>query len=93
MELSKAITFVLGPILVKFHIRTRLIEGFPTIFRTWWCAEEKLHFTPFPTLRQLKRDEAGPAVFCGRLRRFGKCSNGVALSKGTPNLASVRLTL
>ena len=27
--------FVLGPILVKFHIRTRLIESIPTIFRTW----------------------------------------------------------
>ena len=50
--------FVLGPILVKFHIRTRLIEGFPTMFWTWWCGEEKLHFTPFHTLRQLKRDEA-----------------------------------
>ena len=50
--------FVLGPILVKFHIRTRLIESFPTIFRMWWCGEEKLHFTPFHTLRQLKRDEA-----------------------------------
>ena len=50
--------FVLGPILVKFHIRNRLIESFPTIFRTQWCAEEKLHFTPFHTLRQLKRDEA-----------------------------------
>ena len=50
--------FVLGPFLVKFHIRTRLIEGFPTIFRTWWCGEEKLHFTPFHTLRPLKRDEA-----------------------------------
>ena len=50
--------FVLGPILVKFHIRTRLIQSFPTIFRTWWCGEEKLHFTPFHTLRQLKRDEA-----------------------------------
>ena len=50
--------FVLGPILVKFHIRTRLIDSFPTIFRTWCCAEEKLHFTPFHTLRQLKRDEA-----------------------------------
>ena len=49
---------VLGPILVKFHIRTRLIESFPTNFRTWWCAEEKLHFIPFHTLRQLKRDEA-----------------------------------
>ena len=49
--------FVLGPIIVKFHIRTRLIESFPTIFRTWWCAEEKLHFTPVHTSRQLKRDE------------------------------------
>ena len=49
--------FVLGPILVKFHIRTRLIEGFRTIFRTWWWGKEKLHFTPFHTLRQLKRDE------------------------------------
>ena len=51
--------FVLGPIMVKFHIRTpRLIESFPTIFRTWWCAEEKLHFTPVHTLCQLKRNEA-----------------------------------
>ena len=59
LDLSKAITFfVLGPILVKFHIRTRLIESFPMIFWTWWYGEEKLHFTPFHTLRQLKRDEA-----------------------------------
>ena len=50
--------FFLGTILVKFHIRPRLIESFPMIFRTWWYAEEKLHFTPFHTLRQLKRDEA-----------------------------------
>ena len=50
--------FVLGPILVKFHIPTRLIESFPTIFRTWWCAEENFHFTTVPTFRQLKRDEA-----------------------------------
>ena len=50
--------FVLGPILVKFYIRTRLIESFQTIFQTWLCGEEKLHFTPFHTLRQLKRDEA-----------------------------------
>ena len=49
---------VLGLILVKFHIRTRLIESFPTIFQTWLCGEEKLHFTPVHTLRQLKRDEA-----------------------------------
>ena len=38
--------FVLGPILVKFYIQTWLIKSFPTIFRTWWCGEEKLHFTP-----------------------------------------------
>ena len=50
--------FVLGPILVKFHSRTRLIESIPTIFRTWWCGEEKLDFTPFHTLCQLKHDEA-----------------------------------
>ena len=49
--------FVLGPILVKFHIQTRLIKSFPPIFQTWWCAEEKLHFTPVHTLHQLKRDE------------------------------------
>ena len=49
--------FVLGPILVKFHIRTWLIKSFPTVFRTWCCTEEKLHFTPVHTLRQLKRDE------------------------------------
>ena len=36
---------------------------------------------------------AGPALFRGRLRAFGKCSNGVAFSKGRPNLASVRLTV
>ena len=50
--------FVLGPIMVKFHIRTHHFESFRKMFRTWCCAEEKLHFTPFHTLRQLKRDEA-----------------------------------
>ena len=50
--------FVLGPILGKFHIRTRLIESFPSTFRFWSCTEEKLHFTPFNTLRQMKHDEA-----------------------------------
>ena len=49
--------FVLRPILVKFHIRTRLIESFPTTYWLWWCAKEKWHFTPVHTLRQLKRDE------------------------------------
>ena len=36
---------------------------------------------------------AGPALFRGRLRAFGKCTNGVAFLKGRPNLSSVRLTL
>ena len=49
--------FVLRPILVKFHIRTRLIESFPTTFWTWWWAKEKLHFTPVHTLHKLKRDK------------------------------------
>ena len=49
--------FVLRPIRVKFHIRTRLIESFPTTYWLWWCTEEKLHFTPVHTLCQLKRDE------------------------------------
>ena len=58
-ELSKAITFfVLGPILVKLHIRTRLSESFLMMYRFWKCSEEKLHVTPVNTLRQLKRDEA-----------------------------------
>ena len=49
--------FVLRRILVKFHIRTRLIGSFPSTYRSWSCAEEKFHFTPVQTLRQLKRDE------------------------------------
>ena len=49
--------FVLRHILVKFHIRTRLIGSFPTVYRSWSCAEEKLHFTPVHTLCQLKRDK------------------------------------
>ena len=58
-ELLKAITFlVLGPILMKFHIRTRLNKSFLTMYRFWKCSQEKLHFTPVHTLRQLKRDEA-----------------------------------
>ena len=49
--------FVLSPILVKFHIRTRLIESFSMAFRFLCCAKEKLHFTPVHTLHQLKCDE------------------------------------
>ena len=51
-------------------------------FWTWWCAEEKLHFTP-----------ARPALSCGRLTAFKKCTSGVACSKGRQNLESVRLTV
>ena len=59
LDLWKAVTFfVLRPIRVKFHIRTRLIESFPTTYWLWWCAEEKLHFTPVHTLGQLKHDDA-----------------------------------
>ena len=50
--------FVLRLIRVKFYIWTRLIESFPTTYWLWWCAEEKLHFTPVHTLHHLKRDEA-----------------------------------
>ena len=49
--------FVLHRILVKFHIPTRLIGNFPSTYRSWSCAEEKLHSTPVHTLRQLKRDK------------------------------------
>ena len=57
-ELSKAITFLSYVLLVKLHIRTPLIESFQMTFWSWWCAEEKLHFTPVHTLRQLKCDKA-----------------------------------
>ena len=58
-ELSKSHNFfVLGLILVKFHIRTRLIESFPTMYRFWKCCQEKLHFTPVHTLRKLKPNKA-----------------------------------
>ena len=80
--------FVLGSILVKFHIRKRLFESFRTIFRTWWCGEEKLHFTPVHTLRQLKRNEALiPQLLRGTVRKLH------AGLWGGPNLKSVRLTV
>ena len=50
--------FVLRHILVKCHIRTRLIKSFAVTYCLWWCAKEKLHFTPVHTLRQLKLDRA-----------------------------------
>ena len=49
--------FVLCSTLVKFHNQTRLIGSFPSTYRSWSCAEEKLHFTSVHTLRQLKRDK------------------------------------
>ena len=71
--------FVLGRILVEFHIRTRLIESFPTTFRTGWCAKGKLHFTPVHTLCQLKRDEA----LIPPLRRGRRVSSEVWLGNCT----------
>ena len=39
-EISKATTFfVLGPILVELHIKTRLIESFPAVYGLWKCIE------------------------------------------------------
>ena len=49
--------FVLLCIMVKLHIRSRLIESFPTMYDSWRCAEEKFHFTLVHTLYQLKRYE------------------------------------
>ena len=43
--------------------------------------------------RELSNDLAGPALFRGRLRAFGKCTDVVASSKGRLNLDSVRLIL
>ena len=42
--------FVLVPILVKFHIRTRLIESFPTILRRGGALKKSCtshQFTPY----------------------------------------------
>ena len=36
---------------------------------------------------------AGPALFRGRLRAFGKCTNGAPFKKARPNLGSVCRTL
>ena len=86
--------FVLGPILVKFHIRTRLIESFQTIFRSWWCAEEKLHFTPFHTLRLLKRDEARFHHLGGRrVSSEVPADTCTRVLGGRQNLESVRPTV
>ena len=86
--------FVLGPILMKFQIRARLIDSFPSTFRFWCCAKEKLHFTPFHTLRPLKRDEAlfpplGRVVeFRARYRQIPVRGFG-----GRQNLETVRPTV
>ena len=50
--------FVSGPIVVKFHIPTRLSESLLMMHRFWKCSQEQLHFTPVHTLCQLKCDEA-----------------------------------
>ena len=54
-----------------------------------------LHTCPDKTalVQELKPGQnlAGPALFRGRLRAFGKCTDVVASSKGRLNLDSVRL--
>ena len=79
---------------MKFHIGTRLIESFPTIFWTWWCGEEKLHFTLVHTLRQLKRDEAQIPPF-RRVVEF-RARYGQETARrfgGGPNIKSMGLTV
>ena len=64
------------------------------IYRFWKCSQEKLHFTPVHTLRQLKRDEAlfPPLrrVVEFRVRHGQKLHAGLG---GGPNLDSVQLTI
>ena len=87
--------FVISPILLKFHIQTRLIESFGTTFWMWWCAEEKVHFTPFHTLHQLKRDEAlFPPL--GRVVEFRTRYQQIPVHRfweGRQNLETVRPTV
>ena len=88
-------SFALGPILVKFHIPTGLIESFATIFQTWWCAEEKLHFTPVHTFPQLKRDEAlfPPLRRVVGFRALYRQTTRRRVSGGRQNLETVRPTV
>ena len=64
------------------------------MYRFWKCSQEKLHFTPVHTLRQLKRDEAlfpPPRKVVGFERgTVRKLNAGLG---GGPNLDSVRLTV
>ena len=54
-ELSKAIIFCLRSYPCKISHSNSANQELS--YRSRWCAEEKLHFTPGHTLRQLKRDE------------------------------------
>ena len=90
--------FVLGPIVVKLHIGTQLIESFLMMYSLWRCAEEKLHFTPVHTLRQLKRDEAlFPPL--GRVVEFRATYRQIPVrgffffGGGSQNLVNVRPTV
>ena len=86
--------FVLGPILVKFHIRTRLIKSFPSMFRFWCCAEEKLHFTPFHTLANWSMTRRCFHHFRGSQSfERGMVRKLHAGLWGGPNLKSVGLTV
>ena len=62
----------------------------PRLYLRIVCVKDTSLCRCFGTIRYLIL--AGPALFRGRLRAFGKCTNGVAFSKGRPNLAGVRLT-
>ena len=44
--------FVLGPILVKLHILTRLIESFPMVYELWRCIVD---LSRSPCLRTVQR--------------------------------------
>ena len=63
-------------------------------FRKWWWGEEKLHFTPVHTLRQLKRDEALIPPFRKVIVSSGGTVRKLHAGLGCgPNLKSVGLTV
>ena len=82
-----------------FSAKTKKGSVTPTAGLRNLHGSQYLSFSPLQiALRQFHAKEviyivAGPALFRRRLRAFGKCTNGVALSKGRPNLSSVRLTV
>ena len=71
--------FILGPILVKFHIRTLLFERFQTFFRTWWCGKKKVvldtssHLMPTEAWRSPDSTTSEGRRVSSEVR-FGNCS-------------------